>query len=90
MKQTPRKLKKLGTETLGNALTQSSQIKNLSNPGTSVPFRISRDNNTADEVDFDRRSAGERFATSAYHEFMKINNIFSGALKMRRNSCSQS
>ena len=57
---------------------------------------MSRENNTADECnnnDFDRRSAGERFGfsgyyTDAYHEFMKVNNIFSG--KMRRNSCSQS
>ena len=79
----------------------NAKLKNLSNPGSSiqqknVPFRISRENNTADECnnnnDFDRRSAGERFAqnyTSAYHEFMKVNNIFSGgALKIRRNSCS--
>lgn len=43
--------------------------------------------------EFDRRSAGDRFgfatSTSAYHEFIKINQIFSGgAPKMRRNSCS--
>jgi hypothetical protein len=55
------------------------------------------------ELDFDRRSAGERFqtyqtgrkklgTTSAYHEFMKVNDLFSGTgIKMvRRNSCSKS
>lgn len=56
------------------------------------------ENKTADGLnqadDFDRRSAGGRFgfvaSTSAYHEFIKVNQqVFSGgAPKMRRNSCS--
>ena len=56
----------------------------------------SNENNTADgckdnNVDFDRRSAGARFASSAYHEFVKVNNVFStGVFQMRRKSCSQS
>lgn len=43
--------------------------------------------------DFDRRSAGERFGNpqlSAYHELMKVNNLFSGVAFKRRNSCSKS
>lgn len=56
-----------------------------------------------DEFDFDRRSAGERFQTyktgrkkhgitTAYDEFMKVNDLFSGTgiKMMRRKSCSKS
>ena len=62
-------------------------------------FKTNGENKTADGFnqadDFDRRSAGGRFgfaaSTSAYHEFIRVNHVFSGgAPKMRRNSCSQS
>lgn len=75
-----------------NAKTQSSMNNKISSFKTN-------ENKTADGFnqadDFDRRSAGGRFgfaaSTSAYHEFIKVNHVFSGgAPKMRRNSCSQS
>ena len=57
----------------------------------SNPFMNS--NTTADGFqndEFDRRSAGNRFGASAYHEFIKVNNLFSGVAFKRRQSCSKS
>lgn len=74
----------------------------------SNPFALANQSKGTDtaietELDFDRKSAGERFqtyqtgrkklgTTSAYHEFMKVNDLFSGTgIKMvRRKSCSKS
>ena len=55
-------------------------------------FRLSNPfTNTQDGLDdFDRRSAGERFGKSAYHEFMKVNNLLQGGAFKRRQSCSKS
>lgn len=59
--------------------------KKLASSKLSNPFINS--SNTADGFqtdDFDRRSAGNRFGASAYHEFMKVNNLFSGVAFKRR------
>ena len=66
-------------------------LPKLSSSKFSNPFMNS--SNTADGFqndEFDRRSAGNRFGASAYHEFMKVNNLFSGVAFKRRQSCSKS
>lgn len=47
----------------------------------------------ANQYDFDRKSAGERFGgtrVNFYQELQKINSLFNSTAYKRRNSCSHS